>query len=324
MSTNTPGSVPIPLGRPTFVGAPRLASAADLATLDADVAVVGIPFGYPYDMAGSTSPSSTAPGAIREQSFRYGKYLAHFDFDFDGELFAGRDVRIVDCGDVAMTPGAFAENNRAATDVIRAILDRGAFPVVLGGDDAIPIPVFRAYEGHGPICIVQIDAHLDWRDEINGVREGLSSPMRRASELPWVRGMAQIGIRGVGSARRAEVDAARAYGSVIIPAAEVHRDGVAAALGHVPVADRYYVTIDADGFDPAIAPGVGYPSFGGLTYFQATDLLRGLAAKGQVVGVDVAEVVPSVDLNGVTSQLCARLILNLLGALAQQGRIGRG
>ena len=46
------------------------------------------------------------------------------------------------------------------------------------------------------------------------------------------------------------------------------------------MADRYYITFDADGLDPSIAPGVGYPSFGGLTYYQAFDLLRGVAAKG--------------------------------------------
>jgi agmatinase len=313
-------TIPVPDGQPTFVGFPRC---DDLEALDADVAIIGVPYGVPYDMEGSTSPSSAAPRAIREQSLRWNRYLTHYDCDFGGELFAGRTVRIVDCGNVAMVPGRYDDNNAATTAAIRTVLDRGAVPIVLGGDHAIPIPVMRAYEQAGPICIVQIDAHLDWRDEIGGVSLGLSSPMRRASELPYVEGMAQIGIRGVGSARRQEFDATRAYGSVLIGAAELHRDGIDAALSKIPPADRYYITFDADGLDPSIAPGVGYPSFGGLTYYQAFDLLRGVAAKGPIVGFDFVEVVPALDVRNLTSMLAARLTLNLLGAMAHSGQIGK-
>ncbi|MGI8688511.1 MAG: agmatinase, partial [Thermomicrobiales bacterium] len=271
----------------------------------------------------SRGDCSAAPDAIRAQSLRPARFLTHYDFDFGGDIFAGRTVRIVDCGDVAMTPGAYEANNHTATRAIRAILDHGAIPIVLGGDHAIPIPVLRAYEGRAPICIVQIDAHLDWRDERNGVREGLSSPMRRASELPWVRGMVQIGLRSVGSGRQSEFDDARAYGSILIGAAELHRIGVEAVLAQIPVAERYYITFDADGLDPSIAPGTRALAFGGVTYYEATNLLRGIAAKGTVVGLDFVEVAPALDLGNMTSFLAARLILNLVGALAHTGQIGR-
>jgi agmatinase len=312
---------PIPTGEPTFIDAPRC---GDLASLDADVAVIGVPNGWPYEMSAVTSPSSTAPRAIREQSIRYGRFLTHFDWEFDGPLFAGREVRVVDCGDVTMVPGDFAGNSRRTTAVVNAILDRGAIPIVLGGDHAIPIPVFRAYEGRGEMVVVQFDAHIDWRDERNGIVEGLSSTMRRASEMPWVTGMAQIGLRGIGSARQQEVDDARAYGSVLVRAEEVHEQGVEAILRRIPSADRYYITFDADGLDPAIAPGVNDPGFGGLTYYEATNLLRGVARKGRVVGFDFVEVVPSADVQNLTSLLAARLTLNLIGALVHEGQIGRG
>ena len=91
-------------------------------------------------------------------------------------------------------------------------------PIVIGGDHAIPIPVLRAYEGRGPITLVQIDAHIDWREEVNGVRHGLSSPIRRASEMAHVEEIFQIGIRAQGSARPEEVEAALAYGANIITA----------------------------------------------------------------------------------------------------------
>lgn len=310
---------PVPPDRPTFAGLPRCGA---LDALDADVAIVGVPVGVPYTLEQS-APAAAAPRAIREASQRYARYLGHHDVDFDGPLLAGRDVRIVDCGDVAMAPGQYDANGRATTRAIRTVLDRGALPIVLGGDNSVVIPVLRAFEPAGPLCVVQIDAHLDWRDEVDGVRDGLSSPMRRASELPWVTAMAQIGLRGVGSARREEVEAARAFGSVLIGAAELGRDGVASVLDRIPAADRYYLTVDADGLDPAIAPGVGSPAFGGLAYDQAFDLLRGIAAKGRIVGFDLVEVVPARDHANLTSTLAARLILNVIGALAHEGRIGR-
>ncbi len=311
---------PVPPGRPSFLDMPRLER---LDQLEADVAILAVPYGVPYDMEGSRFASAPAPWTIREQSLWFRRYLSHYDVDFGGDLFAGRDVRIVDCGEVTMQPGQYLENMRRTTEVVRAILRRGAIPIILGGDHAVPIPVLRAYEDFGPIFVVQIDAHLDWRDEVNGVREGLSSPMRRASEMSWVCGIAQIGLRGVGSGRQQEFDDARAYGSILITAREVHERGVMAALGRIPVAERYYVTFDADGLDPAIAPGVNAPTPGGLTYYQAFDLLRGLAERGRIVGFDFVEVAPARDPVGITSLHAARLILNLIGALAHTGQVGQ-
>ena len=211
----TPRIIPVPLERPTFLKSLRC---EDLDTLDADVAIIAMPYTVPYDLAWSRQPSSLAPGALREQSLRWADRLRHYDFEFGGELFAGRTVRLVDCGDVFELPGQYEENSRMATSVLKTILERGALPVILGGDHATTIPVMRAYEGRGPICAVHLDAHVDWRDEVNGVHDGLSSPMRRASELPWVTSMIQIGLRGIGSARQREVDDAAAFGSVRVRA----------------------------------------------------------------------------------------------------------
>jgi agmatinase len=92
----------LPREEPTFLGVDRC---ADLNTLDTDIAIVSVPFGLPYDMPGSTSPSSGSPRGIRAQSLGLDRYLTLCDYDFGGELFAGRPVRIADCGDVAMMPG---------------------------------------------------------------------------------------------------------------------------------------------------------------------------------------------------------------------------
>lgn len=170
---------------------------------------------------------------------------------------------------------------------------------------------------------MQLDAHIDWREERYGVREGLSSPMLRASELSCVTGMAQIGMRGMGSAGPQEVKDALAWGSVIVTAAEVRERGVAATVERIPTADRYYITFDADGLDAAIAPAVLDPGFGGLSFPEAAGLLRGIARKGTVVGYDIVEVVPAIDVHGLTSLCVARLTLLLMGEI-WRGRSAKG
>jgi agmatinase len=170
---------------------------------------------------------------------------------------------------------------------------------------------------------VHIDAHIDWRDERDGVREGYSSVMRRASEMPWIKAMAQVGMRGIGSARQQEIDDALAFGSVFIRAREVHREGIDACIERIPAADRYLITIDTDAFDTAIAPGVLFPSPGGLTFDETTDLVRGIAQKGSIVGFNLFEVRPELDTNNLTASTIAQLIINFIGILAHSGQIGR-
>src|SRR5262245_53801063 len=257
-----PKILPVPVGRPSFLAVPRCDS---LDALQADVAIIAYPYTVPYTLEWSRQPSSWAPGAIREASLRYPSLLTHYDMDFGSELFAGRRVQIVDCGDVFEVPGQFDANIQMGTAVLKEILKRGAIPIVLGGDHATTVPIIRAYDGRGPLCVVHIDAHLDFRDEVNGVHDGLSSPMRRASELPWVTSMIQIGLRAVGSARRREVEDAAAFGSIRVRAEELHEAGVEAILRRVPEAAAYYISLDTDALDPAIAPGINALEFGGLT-----------------------------------------------------------
>ena len=179
------------------------------------------------------------------------------------------------------------------------------------------IPVLRAYEDVEDLCVVQIDAHLDWVDERDGVSEGFSSPMRRASEMPYVSSVVQIGLRGQGSARQKEVDDATACSkSLLIKAEDLHEQGVHKVLKRIPDVPYYYLTVDADGLDPAIAPGVAYPTPGGVTYFQLFNLMRGLARKGSLMGMDFVEVVPENDIANITSLFAARQILNFMGVVA--------
>jgi agmatinase len=235
----------------------------------------------------------------------------------------GTDVRLVDCGDVTGDHLDLKGHNERAERAVRMIFAAGAMPIILGGDHGIPIPVFRALEDHGPVTLVQIDAHIDWRDEMNGVREGLSSPIRRASEMPHIHDIYQIGIRAQGSARRDEVAAAEAYGANIITAWELHDVGMDAVLERIPDGGRYYITIDADGMDPAIMPAVAGPAPGGVTFHQARKLIHGLVRKGRVLGMDIVEITPSIDVNRITAITAGRLIVNLIGASIAAGYFRR-
>ena len=317
---------PMSTGTPTFVEAPPC---GNLEVLEADVAIIGIPYKSPYevsvplDFSPTASSALSAPDALRRQSETYAHSLRNYDFDFQGDLFAGREVRIADCGNLDLQSKSHEEQLQMITHAIRLILGRGAVPIVLGGDHGTPSPVLSGFKDHGPLCVVQIDGHLDYRDERDGFKHGFSSQMRRAAEMPWVRGIMQIGLRGVGSGRTEEYEAARAHGSVMVRAQELHQLGVERILQRLPESPSYYVTIDADGLDPSIAPGVYYPSPGGVDYFEMTDLVKGIARRGAIAGIDFCEVVPALDIRDLTSIFASRLILNFLGAMAHSGRIGR-
>jgi agmatinase len=315
-----PLTTPPDHGHPSFLYS-KLST--DLDNLAADIAFLGIPYGAPYTMEDVNNDQSNAPNAIRQVTDRAVRSLERYDFDLGGPLYDGRDVRFVDCGNVPGNMHDFAEHAARAETAVRKILAAGALPLIIGGDHAIPIPVLRAYEDEGPITLVQIDAHIDWRDEINGVTQGLSSPIRRASEMAHVGEIFQIGIRAQGSARLGDVEAALAYGANLITAYELHDVGMDAILDRIPDGGRYYLTIDADGMDPAVMPAVAGPAPAGVTFVQARKLIHGLVKKGRVIGMDVVEILPAIDLNRITLITAARLFVNMIGATVRAGYFAR-
>lgn len=295
----------------------------DLHGLTADIAFLGVPYGQAYSYEDITNDQSNAPTAMREASSRIVRSLERYDFDLAGSLYDGKPIRAVDCGDVRTELGDPGAHSRYTEHAVRAILDAGAMPIVLGGDHGVPIPVLRAFEAHGPITLIQIDQHIDWRDEVNGVHEGLSSPIRRASEMAHIGEIFQIGLRATGSARPEEVAAAHAYGAHLITAWELHDVGMDAVLARIPDGERYYLTVDLDGMDPSIAPAVAAPCPGGVTFDQARKLIHGLVRKGRVVGMDLVEITPRDDVNQITCITAGRLIVNLIGMAVRAGYFER-
>ena len=223
-----------------------------------------------------------------------------------------------DIGDVPWDDDAHEANRAAIRHACESVLAAGAVPVVLGGDDSIPIPVLQAYAGRGPVTVVQIDAHIDWRDEVGGERLGLSSTMRRASELEGVSPIVQVGQRSSGSARSSDRDDAVAAGVLFVSAREVHAHGIGAAVAAIPEGARVLVALDVDGFDPAVVPAVIGPAPGGLTYWQVVDLIHGVAARARIVGFNCVELVPGRDRDGLSALTVGRVVANVIGVVARQ------
>ncbi|HXW27108.1 MAG TPA: agmatinase [Xanthobacteraceae bacterium] len=288
----------------------------DWDNIGADVAILGIP----YDMGTQyRSGARFGPRAIREAStlFSFG-HSGAYDHE-DGVVYLPPDkVAIVDIGDSDVIHTDTATSHGNAEFAVRKILNSGALPVILGGDHAVNIPCVRAFRRHGPIHIVQIDAHLDFVDVRHGVREGHGNPMRRAAEQDHVTGLTQIGIRNVSSTAREGYDEAIARNSTIISVRQARRMGAAGVVARIPAGKRYYVTIDIDGFDPSIAPGTGTPSHGGFLYYEVMEMLQGLAARGDIVGIDLVEVSPPYDASGITGFLAAQVLLNFLGYIFEE------
>lgn len=298
---------------PSFLGLPdRL---ADGRTPRAVIFGAGCASLYPGEDA---SGHDVAAGAIRAASQVDTALVGNFDFDLGGPLFDGGEVSCIDAGDVATVEQDSAGNRAVIEAKTREILALPAVPIMLGGDDSVVIPFLAGFADGGPIWILQIDAHLDWRDEVAGERYGYSSPMRRASEMPHVAGMVQVGLRSVGSGRDIEIEAALRFGSRFVTAREVHAHGVDAALRHIPEGARVVITLDCDGLDPSIMPGVSARTPGGLTYTQAIDLIAGVGRRGRIAGFDLVELYPPADVDNLSALTAARLIVNAIGAIVRE------
>jgi agmatinase len=304
----------------SFLGAPV---ETDIDRIEADFAFLGMPYGSPVEMRHVFSETSTAPASVREVARRHALGIDHdfYDFDLDGPLFPNRAVRLVDCGDLGGDPYDLEGNKRAATEAVRTILGRGAFPMVIGGDDSIPPIVVRAFEELGRLHVLHVDAHVDFRNEMRGVEDSYASPIRRLRDMPWVDAIVQVGLRGAGSSSPADVAAARAAGNVLVTAHELHERGPGFVLGLLPDDDApWFVSIDVDGLDPSIAPGTGYPLPGGVTFFQVSTVLRKLATEGRIVGIDFTEHHPSRDVRDLTGLTIVRLLMLVMGLTARSPR----
>ena len=289
----------------------------NLSNLNTDVGFLGIP----YDVGNSWRPGTRfGPREIRNYSTRYSGWggsqqKGYWDINQNKRFL--EDISMSDCGDVDVAYYDIERNRKIITQTVKKILKAGTFPVVIGGDHSITYPCICAFEDFKSLDIIQIDAHLDWIDEVDGIRYANGSPMRRSMELDFTNKMVQLGIRCIRS-RESDYNFAKSQGSQIFTRQDIRQKGVDEIVEKLPPLGNVYVSIDIDGLDPSIAPGTGSPTVDGLLYYEVINLLKGITKKSNVVGFDIVEVNPMVDLSGQTCLLATTLILEFLGMIFDQ------
>ncbi len=269
--------------------------------------------GVPTDEGTTQHPGARyGPRAIREAStqFSYAKRgRGYYDPERDRPMLGALELR--DAGDVDVVPTLPEESARRIADRVRGLLSRGIFPVCLGGDHSVTPSILRAFADRS-LHLVQIDAHMDFVDRLQGAAFTHASPMRRARELPQVQSLTQVGIRSIVSSAE-DYQAARERGNRILTTAQIlsapGTDWWAGLMGAA------YLTLDIDIFDPSAAPGTGFPEPGGLQFRDVVGLVRGLCRRLRLCGMDLVEVNPYLDPSRRTALLAARMILEVLSCV---------
>jgi len=283
-------------------------------TGDADIVLLGAPAATPYASVGNYC--AEAADAIRG-AFGWPGVLGHHDFDIDGYLLPD-GIRAIDWGNLDYSETDFAANRATIRDCVSKILAAKAIPLVLGGDDSVPIPVLEAYREHGPLTILQLDAHIDWRDDVNGETMGLSSNMRRASEMDWIENIIQVGARGIGSARPQDRQDALDWGVQFFPMRDVVQNGIDAIIDSIPENSNLYIALDIDVMDPAVVPAVIGPAPGGFSYWQILEIFEAVTKRARIAGFNLVELMPSADVGGRGALVAARLVAMIMGLAARQ------
>lgn len=296
---------------------PATFAKSPLVTVDqewsADIALLGVPFDQG---AGFRSGTRWGSKAIRDMSVRFCSITAEGQPGY-WDLRSRRDKAIcslVDCGDVDIVPLLWEQDFALITESVRAIRQHKALPFTMGGDHSITFPVVRAFEGSTPITVVHFDAHIDYRDEVMGVRFGHGNVLRRVRELPFVRKIVSIGIRSMRT-RQEDLEASERHGNTIIAAWDVHANGPDHFISVLPTNEDVYITFDIDAMDAAIAPGTGTPEVGGLSFEQARRFLEIVCGSNRIVGFDLVEMNPSFDPTQITALLSSQLMVEVIGFL---------
>jgi agmatinase len=292
-------------GRPTFLCLPHTTQPRG-----ADVAILGVPFdAHPSWRTGARF----GPGAIRQASMTIRPFyspsqrIAPFDH-----------VSVIDRGDTQVESGFMDRTFDHVQAAVAELLAEDVVPICLGGDHVVTLAALRAVaRKHGPVALVQFDAHIGSSEEIDGERHGHGTLVRRAVDEGLIdpKRSFLLGSRG-GALGPEEAPGARELGLTVVSWDDLAQLGTGMISAAVEAAaGPAYLSYDVDFLDPAFAPGVSEPEVGGPTSMQALALLR--ACRGlQVVGADVTSVAPEHDGAGITAALAATLAFEIITLIA--------
>ena len=283
-----------------------------------DACFVGIPMDH-----GTSNRSGTrhGPRQIRAESCMLRPYnMATGAAPFE-------HLQVADIGDVPINTFDLKKTIDIISDHYDNILSFGAIPLTLGGDHTLTWPILRSIaKKHGPVALIHIDAHADINDTMFGEKVAHGCPFRRAWEDGCLQNdkVFQIGLRGTGYSPD-DFNWGREKGWTVIQAEDLWYKSltplmadIRAKIGDTPT----YLTYDIDSLDPAFAPGTGTVEVGGLTIWQALEIVRGCAGLN-LVGCDLVEVSPPYDTTGNTALIGANLLYEMLCVLPGVPQRGR-
>lgn len=226
----------------------------------------------------------------------------------------------VDGGDIMTIPGNTQASHENITSHVKAWAEKGAVPIVLGGDHSITLPELRALSSvHGPLALLHFDAHGDTWDNYWGEKYTHGTPFRRATEegIIDLAHSVQIGMRGT-AYQPDDIDEARDLGFLVITSDEMREIGLAETMKRAleRIGDsKVFLTFDIDFLDPAFAPGTGTPEIAGFSSAEAQRMLRQLTDI-HIVGCDLVEVLPALDSAEITALTAATIVFEFLSLLA--------
>ena len=257
-------------------------------------------FGVPFDEKSSYKKgTSKGPQAIRAAST--GEAINSWT---ESGVNLEEETIIVDLGDLEVS-GSFWDVFAKIERQVEEILEKGAVPVVMGGDHSLSYPIVKAFAPkYDSLDILHFDAHPDLYDELYGDRYSHACPFARIIEEGHVANLVQVGIRAATGQHRTT---ARKHGVRMI---EMNNIDQAMALNF---SNPLYISFDMDVLDPAFAPGVSHHEAGGLSTRQAIDMLHAL--KGTIVGLDVVELNPDRDPLGITAAAAVKIIMEVIGKI---------
>jgi len=261
---------------------------------DYKMAILGVPFD---EKSSYLKGTAGGPRAIRHAST--GKcYNEYTEFGVN----LAEETVLVDLGDVDVS-GDVDKSFALTEKAVAGILDKGAVPVVLGGDHSITYPVIKAFaRKHKPLDILHFDAHPDLYEDLYGDRLSHACPFARIMEDGLAQNLVQVGIRAPTPDHKAK---ALKHGVRMIEMKEIH-DPI-----FLKFANPLYISFDLDSLDPAFAPGVSHQEPGGLSSRQAIQIIQAL--KARIVGFDIVELNASRDASGITAAAAFKIFREIAG-----------
>lgn len=258
----------------------------------------GVILGCPYDGSASFRPGARfGPAAIRRASWGIETFSPYFQKDLS-------QCSIHDMGDLELPLGEKKISLGLIRNGLGKILSEKKFPILLGGDHLITLPIIEEILTVYPrLHLLQIDAHTDLREDYLGEPLSHSTVMRKVVDHLGEGRLFQIGIR---SGTEEEFKLARQMKS-IVPLDPGSLSSMIKRLRSQPV----YITFDLDVIDPSLMPGVGTPEPGGLTFQEFILLLKKLQAL-RVVGFDIVELTPDYDPTQVSSVTASVILREMI------------